>query len=89
MISKIQIVEDDSFKMHELLQERMLLKELEKKRSKRIADALELLSEEYDAPLKPLLVHVDMLLEKQELNDKQKNHLINARENVLSCLDVA
>ena len=89
LISKIQIVEDDSFKMHELLQERMLLKELEKKRSKRIADALELLSEEYDAPLKPLLVHVDMLLEKQELNDKQKNHLINARENVLSCLDVA
>ena len=88
LISKIQIVEDDSFKMHELLQERTLLKELEKKRSKRITDALNLLSEEYDAPLKPLLVHVDMLLQKQELTEKQKNHLSNVKENVLSCLDV-
>ena len=87
LISKIEIVEDDSFKMHELLQERMLLRELEKKRSKRITDALELLSEEYDAPLKPLLVHVDMLLQKQELSDKQKNHLKNVKENVLSCLN--
>jgi len=87
LVSKIQIVEDDSFKMHELLQERMLLKELEKKRSKRVTDALETLSEEYDVPLKPLLVHVDMLLEKQELTEKQKSHLKNVKENVLSCLD--
>ena len=88
LVSKIQIVEDDSFKMHELLQERMLLKELEKKRSKRVTDALETLSEEYDAPLKPLLVHVDMLLEKEGLTEKQKNHLVNVKENVLSCLEV-
>ncbi len=74
--------------MHELLQERMLLKELEKKRSKRVTDALETLSEEYDAPLKPLLIHVDMLLEKEGLTEKQKNHLVNVKENVLSCLEV-
>jgi hypothetical protein len=87
LLSKIKIVEDDSFKMHELLQERMLLKELEKKREKRVNDALEILSEEYDAPLNPLLAHVDILLQKQELTEKQKNHLKNIKENVLSCLN--
>lgn len=87
LISKIKIVEDDSFKMHELMQERVLLKDLEKVRSKRITDALQLLSEEYDAPLKPLLIHVDMLIERQTLTEKQKNHLMNVKENILSCLE--
>jgi hypothetical protein len=89
LLSKIKIVEDNSFKMHELLQERMLIKELEKKRSKRVNDALEILSEEYDAPLKPLLAHVDILLQKQALTEKQKNHLVNVKENILSCLELA
>lgn len=88
LVSKIEIVEDNSFKMKELVQERALLKELEKKRSSRITDALKTLSTEYDAPLTPLLVHVDMLLQKQGLTEKQKNHLKNVKQNVLSCLDV-
>jgi len=88
LISKIEIVEDNSFKMKELVQEKILLKELEKNRSDQITNALKILSDEYDAPLMPLLVHVDMLLQKQELSEKQKNHLRNVKQNVLSCLDV-
>jgi len=88
LLSKIEIVEDNSFKMKELVQEKILLKGLEENRSKRITDALKTLSTEYDAPLIPLLVHVDMLLQKQELSEKQKNHLKNAKQNVLSCLDI-
>ncbi len=74
--------------MKELMQEKIFLKELEKNRSNRITDALKILSAEYDAPLMPLLVHVDMLLQKQELSEKQKNHLRNIKQNVFSCLDV-
>lgn len=88
LISKIEIVEDNSFKMKELVQEKILLKELEKNRSDQITNALKILSDEYDVPLMPLLVHVDMLLQKQELSEKQKNHLRNVKQNVLSCLDV-
>jgi len=88
LIVKVKILEDNSFKMKELMQEKIFLKELEKKRSNRITNALKILSAEYDAPLIPLLVHVDMLLQKQELSEKQKNHLRNVKQNVLSCLDV-
>jgi len=88
LLSKIEIVKDNSFKMKELVQEKIFLKEFEEKRSKRITDALKTLSTEYDVPLMPLLVHVDMLLQKPELSEKQKNHLRNAKQNVLSCLDV-
>jgi len=88
LIVKVKILEDNSFKMKELMQEKIFLKELEKKRSNRITNALKILSAEYDTPLIPLLVHVDMLLQKQELSKKQKNHLRNVKQNVLSCLDV-
>jgi len=88
LLAKVTIFEDNSFKMKELMQEKIFLKELEKKHSNRITNALKILSAEYDAPLIPLLVHVDMLLQKQELSEKQKNHLRNAKQNVLSCLDV-
>ena len=88
LIVKIKILEDNSFKMKELVQEKILLKELERERSTQITNALKTLSAEYDAPLMPLLVHVDMLLQKQELSEKQKNHLRNVKQNVLSCLDV-
>jgi len=88
LLAKITIIEDNSFKMKELMQEKIFLKELEKKRSNRITNALKILSAEYDTPLIPLLVHVDMLLQKQELSKKQKNHLRNVKQNVLSCLDV-
>ena len=88
LIVKVKILEDNSFKMKELVQEKILLKELERERSTQITNALKTLSAEYDAPLMPLLVHVDMLLQKQELSEKQKNHLRNVKQNVLSCLDV-
>jgi len=88
LLAKVKIIEDNSFKMKELVQEKILLKELEKEHSNRITDALKTLSTEYDVPLMPLLVHVDMLLQKPELSEKQKNHLRNAKQNVLSCLDV-
>jgi hypothetical protein len=88
LISKIEIVEDNPFKMKELVQERALFKELEKRRSNKISNALKTLSAEYDAPLSPLLIHVDMLLQKQELSEKQKDHLKNIKQNILSCLDV-
>ena len=88
LLTKVKIFEGSSFKMKELMQEKIFLKELEKNRSNRITDALKILSAEYDAPLMPLLVHVDMLLQKQELSEKQKNHLRNIKQNVFSCLDV-
>jgi len=88
LLTKVKIFEGSSFKMKELMQEKILLKELEKNRSDQITNALKILSDEYDAPLMPLLVHVDMLLQKQELSEKQKNHLRNVKQNVLSCLDV-
>jgi len=55
LLSKIKIVEDNSFKMKELVQEKILLKELEKKCSNQITNALKTLSAEYDAPLMPLI----------------------------------
>jgi hypothetical protein len=87
VVEKIKKFEGKSFKIKELMQEKILLDELKKERSKQINDALVTLSEESEAPLMPLIVHVDMLLQKQELSEEQKNHLRKVRENVLSGLD--
>lgn len=46
------------------------------------------LSAESEISLTPLLVHVDMLLQKQELTEKQQNHLKNIKQNILSSLEV-
>ncbi len=82
-----QYIEDDSFKNNERLQEKILLEEIEKERSSQLSNALKLSETELETPLMSLIVHVDMLLQKAELNEKQKNHLKNVRENILSGLD--
>lgn len=80
--------EDESFKNKESMQKKILLDELEREYSGKITDALESLSAKEDDPLMPLLIHVDMLLQRQELSEKQKNHLRNVKQNILSGLDL-
>ena len=82
-----QYVEDESFKNNERQQEKILLEELEKERSSQLSNALKLSSNELETPLMSLIVHVDMLLQKTELTEKQKNHLKNVRQNILSGIE--
>ena len=70
------------------MQEKMILVELEKEHSLQIINTLKSLSAKEDAPLMQLLVHVDMLLQKQELSEKQKNHLREVKQNILSGLNL-
>ncbi|MFQ5781909.1 MAG: hypothetical protein ACE5GR_02495 [Nitrosopumilus sp.] len=79
--------EDELFKNNEILQEKILLEELEKEHSNQLSTALKLLSNELYSPLISLIIHVDTLLKKPELSEKQKNHLQNVRQNILSGLN--
>jgi len=80
--------EEESFKNKELMQKKILLEELGKEYSNQLAYIAKLSDSEMDLPLMPLIVHIDMLLQKQELTDKQKNHLLSARQNILTGLNV-
>ncbi|MBT8173783.1 MAG: hypothetical protein KJN83_07005, partial [Nitrosopumilus sp.] len=80
--------EDAVFKNKELMQKKILLEELGKEYSKQLSYISELSNSENDLPLTPLIVHIDMLLQNQNLSDKQKNHLIIARQNILSGLNL-
>ena len=85
LLEKIKILEEDKlFKDKEERQVKMLLEELNEERSKQTHP-------EQPTPidneaLAPLLVHVDMLLEKQELTEKQKSHLKAIRQNVMASI---
>jgi len=80
--------EEESFKQKELMQKKILLEELGKEYSNQLAYISKLSDSEMDLPLMPLIVHIDMLLQKQDLSDKQKNHLLTARQNILTGLNV-
>lgn len=85
LLDKIKVLEEDKlFKDKEIRQEKALLAELEKKRKKQAND-VQLPAVNTDS-LVPLLVHVDMLLQKQELTEKQKNHLKAIRQNEMASI---
>lgn len=87
LLEKIRVLEEDKiFKDKEARQEKILLEELEKERTKQ-TNTMELMPMNGD--LVPLLVHVDMLLQKQELTEKQKNHLKAIRQNVMASITSA
>ena len=87
LLEKIKILEEDKlFKDKETRQEKVLLEELEKERTKQTNHVQS--SSINNDTLIPLLVHVDMLLEKQELTEKQKNHLKAIRQNVMASITV-
>ena len=89
VLNQIKSFEEDAvFKNKELMQKKILLEELGKEYSKQLSYISELSNSENDLPLTPLIVHIDMLLQKQNLSDKQKNHLIIARQNILSGLNL-
>lgn len=79
--------EDESFKNNERLQEKILLQELEKEYSEQLTVALKLSSERLDTPLTSLVMHVDILLKQPNLSEKQKNHLKNVKNNILTGLN--
>ncbi len=85
LLDKIKTLEEDKlFKDKEARQEKALLEELERERKKQADDArLPVVNTD---SLVPLLVHVDMLLQKQELTEKQKNHLKAIRQNVMASI---
>lgn len=85
LLDKIKTLEEDKlFKDKEARQEKALLEELERERKKQADDAqLPIVNTN---SLVPLLVHVDMLLQKQELTEKQKNHLKAIRQNVMASI---
>ncbi|QLH04925.1 hypothetical protein C5F49_06045 [Nitrosopumilus oxyclinae] len=80
--------EETAFKNKELMQKKILLEELGKEYSKQLSFISKLSNSETDLPLTPLIVHIDMLLQQQNLSEKQKNHLIIARHNILSGLNL-
>ncbi len=89
VLNQIKIFEEDTaFKQKELLQKKILLEELGKEYSKQLSYISELSNSKSDLPLTPLIVHMDMLLQNQDLSEKQKNHLIIARQNILSGLNL-
>jgi len=89
VLDQIKIFEEEeSFKNKELLQKKILLEELGKEYSNQLAYITKLSNSEMDLPLMPLIVHIDMLLQKPELSGKQKNHLLSARQNILTGLNM-
>ena len=89
VLNQIKIFEEEeSFKNKELMQKKILLEELGKEYSNQLAYISKLFESETDLPLMPLIVHIDMLLHKKDLSEKQKNHLLSARQNILTGLNV-
>jgi len=75
LLAKVKIFEGSSFKMKELMQEKIFLKELERERSTQITNALKILSAEYDAPLMPLLVHHTIFFKRvYNINARKSRH---------------
>ena len=88
LLQKIKEFEkEESFKNKEPIQRKILLEEIDKEESKQITSTLKQ-SAELRVLLLPLVVHVDILLQKQALSEKQKNHLKIVRQHILSDLDV-
>ncbi len=88
LVKKIEdLVQSNSFKEKEDQQEEIILKKLEKVQTKQFVEMLKMISYELQAPLSPVLIHLDILLQNPQLNESQKEHLRAAKQNVVSYLN--
>lgn len=88
LVQKIESLEHSrSFKEKEHQQEKIILQELETIQSKQCVEMLKMLSYDLHAPLSPILIHLDALLQNPQLDEIQKEHLRASKQNIILYLN--
>lgn len=77
---------EQSFNDKELNQQKILLGEIEKEYANMSISASKLSDLGIDTPVMPIVIRVDMLLQKENLSEKQRSHLLIAKQNILAAL---
>lgn len=80
----LMVDQDNVFAQKELEQEKIILHEIEKEMSESSANYAYLQTDQLRRSLVPTLLHLDLLCKKNQLNEKQKNHLQIVRKNIFS-----